>query len=73
MIVAQSPFGKKMKQGKFSNEETKGIFLVQNKKDCEKYFQFFFQRNLTYSSQKLKSLIFKTSTVLFFDRDPERS
>ena len=29
-------------------------------------FQFFFQRNLTYSSRKLKILIFKTLIVLIF-------
>ena len=37
-----------------------GNFLVQDKKNCEKKIQIFFQRNLTYSSQKLKILIFKT-------------
>ena len=60
MIVALSSYGKKNKQGDFSNEETKGIFLIQNKKNCEKNFQIFFRRNLTYLSKKLKILIFKT-------------
>ena len=43
-----------------------GNFLVQNKKNCEKKFQIFFQLDLTYSNQKLKILIFKTKIVLIF-------
>ena len=43
------------------NEETKGIFWYKIKKKIVKcFFQIFFQRNLTYTSQKLKILIFKT-------------
>ena len=36
------------------------------KKIVKNFFHIFFQRNLTYSSQKLKMLIFKTWIVLIF-------
>ena len=41
-----------------------GNFLVQNKKSCVKIFHISFQRNLTYSSQKLIILILKTTKIV---------